>query len=208
LNRKRQAGFTLIEVIVALAIGGAVIATAVALQQTVLRTGRQLESSDRTWTAEQFLRSQVGAMAAGSDGSGFFRLRDDELILVTARSARFGYGTPAVAVRYRFEAGGQRLSYTEAPLPPAWDDPDRLDRFQSRFVTGSAVDQTWSATVFDNLDGGRFEVWDKQEARWRRPNGTLAEPPAAIRLSVRDLSGARRIMLDSGESSSFSFSGS
>ena len=209
MTGRGEAGFTLIEAIVALAIGGAVIATAVALQQTVLRTGRQLESGDRAWTAEQFIRGQIAAMRpAGADDRGLFRLSDDELILVSVRSARSGHGASAVAVRYGFDAGGRELIYTEAPLPPAWDDPGRLDRFRSRFASGAAVERAWSTVVFDDLDGGRFEVWDEEEARWRRPNGTLTQPPAAIRLTVRDLAGVRRIVLDSGDSSSFSFSGS
>jgi prepilin-type N-terminal cleavage/methylation domain-containing protein len=72
----RVRGFTLIEILVALAVSGLVVLSARALMEAVddaaTRIGVRAESSDRTANAERLLRAVVGRLEVGTPASGQF----------------------------------------------------------------------------------------------------------------------------------------
>lgn len=207
-RQARIGGFTLIEVVVALAVASGVIATAVALQDTVMRAGRQLTSSDRDWTAAQFLRGQIADRARRDAFQPAVQVDTGSMTLVTRRSAQFGRNGPLVVAHYSFGPARRELRYREAPLPPWWADTPDLDRLRTEIAQGSQLPRQWSRDVFDNLDGGQFEIWDPDDAAWRSAARGGDTTPKALRLVLTELGGQREIVLDSGASSYFSFSGS
>lgn len=208
LNHRSDLGFTLLEVVIALAIFGGVVATAVAVQDTVVRTGVRLSAGGREWTAEQFIRDQVFQIdfaLTETLGVGTFTSR--ELSFVSRRSAQFGQHGPPVIVRYRFGASSGDLQYHEVLAPPAWPGAGHPDSFLVNWRIGRDLPQSWQGDVFTDLDRGHFAFWNPQGREWIE-HWSGSGVPAAIKLRLWTLVGQHDVVMETAGSSYFSSFGS
>jgi prepilin-type N-terminal cleavage/methylation domain-containing protein len=204
----RARGFTLLEVIIALAIMGAVVATAIAVQNSVITTGYRLSSGNQDWTAERFLRAQVESydeeLTKRLDVATF---EYNEVSFVAHRSGQFGDAGPPVVVRYDFDPGAQQLDYEEVEVPPTWTGAGDLRAFRTAQRAGLTQPNTWRTTVYRALERGAFSFWDSGQELWV-DQWTSSTPPPAVRLSLWTLAGRRDIILEVAGSSYFSSFGS
>jgi len=205
----RMTGFTLLEMVVAMALMGLVITLGVTLKDMVLRAGYKLSAGDRDWTAELFLRDQLRQLGRGLGLDRPLIAGDGrELTLITRRSARFGRDGPPVLARWRFDAGRTRLLYEEALLPPWWGEPEgNFDSLLEAWERNSDLPHSWQTTIFPDLANGYLAYWQDETKDWT-DRWTRNAPPAAIRIETESLLEDRRLVLETGASSLFSFSGS
>ena len=86
----RKAGFTLIEVLVTLAISTAIVLLVTRVWQSVNQAGVILSSQGADWNAERFLRKQLLLALTEPNATRLFEGSDDELMFVTRMSAAGG----------------------------------------------------------------------------------------------------------------------
>lgn len=204
----RPGGFTLLEVLVALAISALLIFLTVSLYQTVLRAGETLRAGHRAWVAEQFLRAQAyesdpelvkrfGVMRGGIEAFSF----------ITRKSAQFGDYGPPVFVTYRYDQATRALVYDEVPMPGWWNAKPGDFHFTYDDLRYASGDQVWHDSLFTDLAAVRFSYWDEEHDRWVDDLNTTSKLPAAVRIATTGPLG-RTIVLENGASSSSSSSGS
>jgi len=193
----RRRGFTLLEVLVALALTLAVALAAGDLYRSVLRVATASSGLDVRWARENFARTQLAtAERQRTEATALFVGEAERLVFITARSARHGFDGPPALVTYRFDPGARRVRYAEFALPPWWDrDEDALRReLSDRRAAGSAG---YRATLVDDVDGWRFSYWDEGDERWKA-QWRAAAMPAAIRATWRRRGQAREWLLPVG----------
>lgn len=184
----RHAGFTLIEVIVVIAIFGIFALMAYGGLDSVLNTRRQVEIAQEKLAAYQ---------------KSYIRLRND-LQLISNRSARDGFGDAQPALR-----GDDKglLEFTRS----GWRNPLSLprpgfERIAYRYEKGKLIRASWrvldqaqdskpvEVTLFDGVEDLRWRYLEKSSSEWRDrwpfeiSTGTeqaAARPPAAIELTMR-----------------------
>jgi prepilin-type N-terminal cleavage/methylation domain-containing protein len=208
-QNSRRAGFTLLEVIIALSILGALISTAVAVQDAVVSTGIRLSSGDREWTAERFLRAQVETLDAKTAEAldvGYFDNR--EIIFVTPRSGLYGEDGPPALVRYAFNSATRSLVYDETILPPLWDGAGSPSQFIADWRTGRSLPGSWSVTAFQGVERGTFFYWQADNQTWTEVWTKDKGTPTAIKVSLWTLTGRTDIIMETPGSSYFSSFGS
>ncbi|MDP3859626.1 MAG: type II secretion system minor pseudopilin GspJ [Stagnimonas sp.] len=187
---KRGRGFTLLELIVVLAIFGVFAAMAYGGLNYVLNTRRELETRlDRTAEWQK----------------AFQRLRND-FQLASGRGARDGFGEAQPALR--FEEYGQRVEFTRGgwrnplslPRPSLervvyrYDEEERELRRDTWRVLDRADDRVAaSLVVLSQIDEVRWRFLDRnREWRERWPEGLTAPgtagdrpPPRAVELTLK-----------------------
>jgi prepilin-type N-terminal cleavage/methylation domain-containing protein len=206
--RRDQAGFTLLEVLVALAISAMLIAITVQLYRTVLQAGETVKSGQSSWVAEQFLRGQ--AYTADSALGSHFNLvhaTTESYSFVTHKSVQYGENGPPVFVTYRYDPTAGALVYDEVPMPGWWRAQPGDYRFtydDLRVATGELV---WHGSLFANLTGVQFSYWDEEHKKWLSSLIGSANMPPAVKVTLEGLT-TREIVLENGVSSLSSSSGS
>lgn len=201
-------GFTLLEVLISLAISALLIYFTVSLYQTVLRAGETLRAGHRAWVAEQYLRAQAyeadpelvkkfGVLRGGIKSYSF----------ISHKSAQFGDYGPPMFVTYRYDQAKRALVYDEVPMPGWWRAQAGDFHFtydDLRYATG---DQVWHNSLFTDLASVQFSYWDEEHDKWVEALDTTSKLPGAVRLVTVGPLG-RTIVLESGVSSLSSSSGS
>jgi len=117
----RHQGFTLIEIMVVLAISVGLVALMAGLYRTVGQSALALRSGQQEWLLQRQLREQLPRLF-GVSHSPLHAIngRSTELYLASWQSrATFNEGKPVIAY-YRFDERERALYYYEQPLPPWW----------------------------------------------------------------------------------------
>lgn len=185
-------GFTLAEVLVALAISLVVVAAATHLYRVVLRASVALRSVEQDYTAVQQLRLQAWFATSDQAASQAFQGQGELLRFVTRHSANHGDAAGQTLARYRYDAPSQRLLYREARLPPAWSNPEWLAQAE-RTLDEEAPDQV----VLRGVDTVRFEYWrGGPNAGWVETWPPQTPPPVLLRLRFRRADGIREALLE------------
>ena len=193
----RLTGFTLIEVLVTLAISTAIVMLVTRIWQTVNQAGIILSSQGADWRAERFLRTQLLLALSEPNAARLFEGRDDDVMFVTRVSAAAGSGGAPVLAYYRYDAATRSITYQERVAPPTWTSASAEDLGVARFRGEFAAARAAAVTLFAGLDGARFAYrgfdpkasWDSS---WRgRPLG-----PRLLRLELARAGQAKEIVLE------------
>jgi prepilin-type N-terminal cleavage/methylation domain-containing protein len=207
--RHRNNGFTLIETLIAVAIGSFVIAVAVSLQRTVVRAGESLSSGETDWTAEQFVRRQF--WESDETLAQKFSLKDgdtDHFSFVTHRSARFGMNGAPVLATYYYDQRDRVLRYRETTLPNFWSAAPDSHRLSYDYLeTRSDDDGTWAGVLFTGIDHVDFRFWNGSTREWQSDLRDLSKSLSVVQIRLEGSRGSRELTLALGGSSSSSLSG-
>lgn len=178
---RRHRGFTLMEVVIAMALSALVVMMAVGLYSTVQRAGTSIVSAQRVWIAQQFLRGQLANQDQTLNKTfNLVRFERDRLTFVTRKSALYGHDGPPVVAFYRIDHG--ELRYREVPLPPWWKLEDRESQFDLERLRGSPT--AYEGALFAIPANGGFNRWDRDSRDWvERWTDESALPPL-VRLTA------------------------
>jgi len=202
----RDAGFTLMEVLIALAIGAGVIALGVALYQSVGRATQGGRSAERDWVTEQFLRRQ----AAAADRDLMSRLtlgraQSGEFGFVTRRSAQWGEDGPPVLAVWRYQSLTGELRYREAALP-AWWPENRPLSVEYAQLASAAERGVWEGRIYSDVASLRFSYWNERLLSWDSDNPDPASLAPVVRLEMSRAGSRRVYAFETRGASSFSSS--
>ena len=203
---KSDAGFTLIEVVVAFAIAAGTIVLGVSLYRIVGVATQSGRTAERDWVTEQFLRGQVEAADANSMiRFALGRERAREFGFVTRRSAQWGASGPPVLAIWRYDSDDASLRYHEAQIAPWWPEdrpPADLDYEEMAVRTHPNV---WDGRIFSDIDSLQFGYWDERTRNWTQESPDPSHLAAIVRMSVRHVDGSERtFVFATNEASSFS----
>lgn len=154
---KQEQGFTLIEMLVAITLGLALVTGGVTFYRSIFTMGERLEQgAEAVDLRVHFLRRQAQAILARPQFDQALVAGDSTQVqFVSQVSARFGMARPVVA-RYWVDDAG--LQYQETDLDG---------------------DQTWRGVV-DANPGWRFDFWDQKG--WRSVWADKKYMPPVVRL--------------------------
>lgn len=202
-----SSGFTLLEIVVALAILAATVALGLELSRSVSRTGMGILRLQGDWSAEQFLRGQLADVDAEATlRTGYFRTEPGRIVFVTKRSAQFGPGGPSFVVSYRIGAENE-ISYFETMLPPQWTNDPRHRPHLDRLLS-TAGDRTWSAKFMTGVSSAGFRYLSPDRTRWIDRWPDQRSFPAAVRLTAAMPTGPLDLVIETRDSYFSLFSGS
>ncbi len=206
----REGGFTLVEMLVALAISTAAIALAVAVSRIVTRATQSVRSTERDWVTEQFVREQFSeADQSLTETLSLARSETERFSFVTRRSALYGVNGPPVLASYWYEDASHSLQYREAALPAWWPaDQARRQISYDQLATGVET-PVWRGTALSNVSSVNLSYWNAEARIWERQNANHERMPRIVRIRLSRFGETRDIALEaSAVSSSSSSSGS
>ena len=205
-THRGAAGFTLLELLVALTLAAAVVVLAVTLKQTVLRAGMSLEAGHRDWAAEQFLRAQLRATDEALNRTfGLVVAQSGQLSFVTRKSAQYGNMDVPVLATYHISPSGRALDYYEIRLPPWWRANERELKWLLSARDRAEGPGTWRSTVLADIDTAKFYFWDSFRQTWVENWTVTTRLPRLLRLKARRF-GAEMDMILETEALSYSLS--
>jgi type II secretory pathway pseudopilin PulG len=201
-----EAGFTLIEVVIAFAIAAGTIVLGVSLYRIVGVATQSGRTAERDWVTEQFLRGQVEAADAGSMiRFALGRERAREFGFVTRRSAQWGASGPPVLAIWRYDSDDATLRYHEAQVAPWWPEdrpPADLDYEEMAVRTHPNV---WDGQIFSDIASLQFGYWDERTKNWTPESPDPSHLAPIVRLAVVHVDGSERtFVFATSEASSFS----
>lgn len=199
--RHRSAGFSLLELLVVIAVSAVLIVLLNQIYRVVARSTTGVGSVAQAWSSEQFMRRQYLLQHAATTHFNLFEGRAGTLRFVSNKSARHGEHGAPVIVRYHFDVERNRLVVYERDLPPWWDDAAALR------IARAANDEQgwWQDTVLIGVAAARFSyrttgvAQEEWQTQWDTP-GTAA-PLVRIELSH---SGHERVIVLEAAALSFS----
>ncbi|MFQ5713417.1 MAG: type II secretion system protein J [Candidatus Scalinduaceae bacterium] len=162
--RKGEEAFTLLEFIIALSIGAALILIVSFSVRggffQMERGSKWLEESYREKSALNFFSQQVSAMRSESSGEDvIFSGDSDRIMFVTPISLERRYGLGLMAVLYYLERDdkGIRVDYKEKRFIP----DENVDRFNDR--NNTMFDNSESVTIIDGCETIAFQFLGMQD---------------------------------------------
>ena len=202
-----QAGFTLIEVLIALTIAAITIGVGVALYQSVGRATQGGRVAERDWVTEQFLRRQ----AAEADRDLQTRLSlgresSTEFGFVTRRSAQWGERGPPVLAVWRYDAITGALDYREAALPPWWPEDRNVQLVEYGELATIAERGVWQGRIFSDVARLKFTYWDERRKIWQSEDTDPSALAPVVRLEIAHAGTERTYAFETRGASSFSSS--
>ena len=205
-----EAGFTLLEVVIALTIAVGTIALGVTLYQTVGRATQGARNAEHDWVTEQFLRRQAEAAdPALAARFALVRQQGESFAFVTRRSARFGEDGPPVLALWRYDPPTASLRYREAALP-AWWPEDRPTLVVDYAELADATDrEVWEGRIFSDIARLQFSYWNERQQTWNTEDSDHTVLAPIVRLTIARADGEKVYAFETrGASSSSSSSGS
>ena len=161
----REQGFTLLELIVVVAISAGLIAMLGLLYRQMIFTGEGLKSVDSDWNVQQFLRRQLLLRDDRFAALGLFTGIPDELRFVSRYSARFGSAGPPVVARLQFDPNDGALRYSEVNMPPWWNED--LDAFSIRsLLEVQDQDHLFQLDLMSRLQRFEISYFDREANAW------------------------------------------
>ena len=196
-NSRGARGFTLIEVLVTLAISTAIVLLVTRVWQSVNQAGIILSSQGADWNAEKFLRKQLLLALTDPMTTRLFDGRADELMFVTRVSAAAGGEGPPVIAYYRYDPASLSLTYQERIAPPVWTSAFAEDLRPARFRGEFSHQRARAVTLFAGLDEARFGYHsvDSRE-RWGDAWRDRPIAPRLLRLELARAGQEKAIVMD------------
>lgn len=182
---RKNAGFTLLELLISVSLTAAIVILASHLYETVNKVGNRTLSINRNWGVQQFLRQQFEA--ADSSLNGYFLAihgTSDRFSYISKNSAQYGQNQRPVLVTYRFNYADRRLMYYEISVPPWWDE--NQERYRAlidswRYQSG---DKSYEAPLFSNVESFELRYWEAGRRRWSEVWNNKKNMPPLVRLRV------------------------
>ncbi len=163
--RKGEEAFTLLEFIIALSIGAALILVVSFSVRggffQMERGSKWLEENYREKSALNFFSQQVSAMRSESSGEEvIFSGDSDRIMFVTPISLERRYGLGLMAVLYYLERDdkGVRVDYKEKRFIP----DENADRFNDR--NNTMFDNSEAVTIIDGCEAIEFQFLGMQDS--------------------------------------------
>jgi prepilin-type N-terminal cleavage/methylation domain-containing protein len=180
-GRLRTGGFTLLELLVAVAISVGVLALLAAVFRQVLYTAEGLRAVESDWQLQQFMRRQLAARDTRFDAFELTEGDATSLRFVSRLSAANGMSGPPVYAQYHYAPNDQRLSYRERPLPPWWT-ADRTGTEYRNLVRAGAGGDVREWVLLEGLGDLNFAYREADGQGW---GGEWPRDPDAIPPLVR-----------------------
>ncbi len=189
------AGFTLVEVLVTLAISTGIVLLVTRVWQSVNQAGVILSSQGADWNAERFLRKQLLLALTEPNAARLFEGGEDELMFVTRMSAAAGGEGAPVLAYYRYDAASRSLTYQERVAPPLWESAGELR--PARYRNDFSAERARAATLFAGLDVARF-AYHSVDARetWRDAWRDRPVAPRLLRLELVRAGQEKKIVME------------
>ncbi len=184
-NASEEGGFSLLELLVVVAISAAMVVFLGLLYRNVLFTGSALQAVESDWLVERFLRRQLAFRDGRFDDLGVFYGSSVELGFVSRYSARYLASGPPVYVRYRYDPNDRSVVYQELELPPWWvDDRSAI----SRLSLDTEIDSRgWGRTIMQEVAGFDVSYLDISSGLWLNSWLDETQVPEIVRLEYRRL---------------------
>jgi prepilin-type N-terminal cleavage/methylation domain-containing protein len=182
-TRSKARGFTLLELLVVVAVSAALIALLGLVYRQVQRTGQGLGAAESDWQVQVFLRRQIAARDERFDPLALNEGDTTSLRLVSRYSAAHAMAGPPVLAHYLFLPNQERLVYRETPLPPWWTDGQSAVAFRSATLADATLTSN-EQVLLAGVTALRFAYGDGSDTGWRDSWLLFAdsEPPPLVRL--------------------------
>jgi prepilin-type N-terminal cleavage/methylation domain-containing protein len=197
---QRARGFTLIELVISVAITTMLIALVSQIYQTVNRIGNHSIGINQDWGAMQFMRTQFDAVDIGLN-TYFQAVKGEESIFsfISKNSAQFGKAKQPVLVSYRYNGASKELSYMEIPLPPWWGE-NRAEYYAAQIDNWRLYRDKFSYDniLLQDVDSAKFEYWDSFNKKWISSWTQKKLLPPLIRMQFTKLGTQQELVLAPG----------
>jgi len=168
---KHQAGFTLLEMVVVIALSAIIIIYLAQLQRMTGRISVALKTIDNDWNAQQFIRKQLWhSQQIPLNTEPPFIGDEIKFEFITRYSAKQGNYGPYVQASYQYNEQQQQIEYQEKQLTNYWHKPASTTQYQTQKLT--AIKQV------DNL---KIKYQDKEQnwiTQWNKP-----PPPKLVQIT-------------------------
>lgn len=204
-----QRGFTLLEILLSVALASALIIMASNIYDTVRKVGQRALSTNKEWGTQYFLRLQFEAIDAGLNN--YFSAvdaRNDRLSFISRNSAQFGHNGQPVLVTYRYNSGLKIIQYHEVTIPPWWDDSQQQYTAQIDSWRQYGGKFSMELTAFSGIDSAEFEYWEDGKKRWSNQWNDKKMMPPLARLTYHQAGQKKEIVFAPGVLSWSTASGS
>jgi prepilin-type N-terminal cleavage/methylation domain-containing protein len=194
---RRTRGFTLVEILVVLAISAGLVLLMASLYRTAGKTLQSLRGISKEWNLQHQLREQLGhLMLDNTNGLVGLQGRQDTLYLTTWYSRQAGMSGKPVLAMYRHNPEKRSIDYAEWTLPPWWDNRSNLqsgllpDLTQLANSLAPAGIERDSLTLASGIVGFRLRYFDTKnltpniqswEDRWQP---AAAGPPSLVSIEM------------------------
>jgi prepilin-type N-terminal cleavage/methylation domain-containing protein len=178
-------GFTLLELLVVVAVSAALFALLGLVYRQVQLTGQGLGAAEGDWQVQVFMRRQVAARDTRFDPLLLSEGDATRLRLVTRYSARHAMDGPPVLAQYLYRPNDERLTYRESPMPPWWLDGQTAEAYRSTALADATLNAE-EQVLLEGVTDLRFAYKETTTDRWRDSWWPLTdigiEPPSLLRL--------------------------
>jgi prepilin-type N-terminal cleavage/methylation domain-containing protein len=191
MKNKHASGFSLLELLIVITISGALIVFISQLYRMVGDTANTLFSNNKQWLFERFIRKQLWFLDRRFVQSDLFECRSQEMIFVSQYSAKYALSGPPVLTKYFYDDSLNTLFYTEAIIPPWWNDAAKNFRHSDLFNTLSTQ---WKTTAITQVKDFKLSYFDGK--KWSNTcfPGTLF--PVLIKLQFSKTGVAAELIME------------
>jgi len=161
---KPQTGFTLLEMVVVIALSAIIIIYLAQLQRMTGRISVALKTIDNDWNAQQFIRKQLwhSQQIPLNTEPSFFG-EETRFDFITRYSAKQGSYGPYVLASYQYDEQQQQLKYQEKQLANYWLEKSTTTQYQTQELT--AIKQVDNLKIkYQDKEQNWTTQWNKKEA--------------------------------------------
>lgn len=202
MTRNPRSGFTLLELLISMAIALTLILLTSDIYKTVNQFGNQRQNIMRDYGAEHYLRNQFES--ADTALNALFQavyVRYNEFTYISRRSAQWGIEQRPVLVTYKYDAAERRIIYTEQGVYPWWGRSDDVLRAEAENMRVNPQNSAFRSTLFGNVDGFELEFWDSGKKQWKKDWSDRKIMPPVVRFKIQQQGQPYEIVLTGGVSS-------
>ena len=194
-----QRGFTLIEMILALTLGMALVILASGVYSNLQRIATRSLDMQNDWLTQNFIRQQIEA--ADMELNRKFKAivaEPDSFSFISRYSAQFGQQHRPVFVTYRYDASAKTLWYREITIPPEWMKADADPRQQLQLWRRGNWAGSYENFLWRNIDGWKIEYWQVANKNWSEQWSQENFMPGLMRWRWQQAGRARGLAMGGG----------